>query len=235
MIAMEEANGEVDDTSRAPGAQDTPEDTGNAAGGSTGEPGAGGSNDCGAVAATATAMAAASEAAGAAAAAGTPVARRKSSAQQQTLSPMVEQAMATSDAQVEARIGSGEDGERRRSSSSASFSGLPAAGERERTARQSTLEIPRPPLAPLAVAGHVRGGGSSGSGVEAMGGLAYGLREERGDDSDGNASRRRSTADLEAPSAGRDDMLRRNGVSALNLRDGGFAPGEEGCGRDEEL
>lgn len=23
--------------------------------------------------------------------------------------------------------------------------------------------------------------------------------------------------------------------SALNLRDGGFAPGEEGCGRDEEL
>lgn len=223
MIANEEASRQLEGASRPADAQDVPgADAGKDAGGGTGKPGAGGSNDCGAVAA-----AGAGAGAGPAAAAGTPVARRKSSAQQQTLSPMLEQVMATSDA---------EGGERRRSSSSASFPGLPAVGERrECAARQSTLEIPRPPLTPSGVAGHVRGGGSSGSGVEAMGSLLYGLREERGDDGDVNASRRRtSTADLEAPSAGR-DVLRRNGVSALNLRDGGFAPGEEGCGRDEEL
>eukprot|EP00752_Nemacystus_decipiens_P003312 g3065.t1 len=235
VIAMEEANGQVEGASGPADAQDAPEDTSNdAAGGVAGQPGAGGSDECGAVAATAMAMAAASEAAGAAAEAGTPVARRKSSAQQQTLSPMLEEAMAHDDAQVEALLGGEGDRERRRSSSGASFSGQ-AAGERERATRQSTLEIPRPGLALPGVAGHVRGGGSSGSGVEAMGGLVYGLREERGDDGDVNVSKSRSAADFEAPSAERDGMLRRSGVSALNLRDGGFAPGEEGCGRDEEL
>lgn len=228
--AMEETSGQAEGKSRPAGAQEAPEDAGNNAG-STGESGAGGPDDGGAVAATT--VTAAAEAAGPAA--GTPVARRKSSAQQQTLSPMLEQAVATDvDVQVEARIGGEEEGERRRSaSSSVSFPGV-AAGEwgRGRAVRQSTLEIPRP-SAPSEVATHVRGGGS---GVEAVGGAsAYGSREERGDERKIDVSKSRSTDDLEAPSGGRDGILKRNGVSALNLRDGGFAPGEEGCGRDEEL
>ena len=246
LIAMEEMNGHLEGTSPPAGAQDAqggaPQDSGNDAGGS-GRPGARGSDDFRAMAATATATVAAAEAAGAGVgvAPGTPVARRKSSAQQQTLAPMLEQVHASDAAEVEAeasRIRGEEEGERRRrSSSSLSFSAL-AAGDKERTARHPTLETPRPALHSR-VAAHVRGGGGSGSGpgAESMGGLVYdGLGEEPSYDGDTAVSRSRSSADLGAPSARRDGTpLTRNGVSALNLRDGGFAPGEEGCGRDEEL
>lgn len=227
VTAMEATNGGANGASRVAGAQDGPQDANNG----PGDPDEGGPV-LAVAAATAAAAAAAAEAAGAAA--GMPTARRKSPAQQPAPSPILEQ---TSDVGLEARMGGDGEGERQRRSSSSSsrvsFSGL-GAGERERPVRQPTLEIPRP-SAPSEAAARVRGG-SSGSRVEATaGGRARGSREERKDDSSVNVSGGRSAADLEAPTASRDSMLTRNGVSALNLSDGGFAPGEEGCGRDEEL
>lgn len=224
LAEVEDANDQAEGTSSLAGAQGAAEDAGNGAG-SAPKPGAGGSDDCGAAAAEA---AEAAEAAGAAA--GTPTERIKSSvlAQQQALLlPTLEQAGAT-DAQVEARIGGGGGG-------CGGGGGGGAEEENEdRELRSSTLEVPRD-SAPLEVAAHVRGGGL---GVEAVDGCVDGSREEGGDDGGnlrvGRNHRSVSPADLEPPPVGLYD-LKRSRVSALNLSDGGLAPGEEGCGRDDAL
>ncbi len=130
----------------------------------------------------------------------------------------------------------GEEGERVRQASAASSEGGRTAAAGERFGRNPTLEMPTLLSASLGVASHVRGGaGSTGSGVGTMGGCGADAREE-GASCTLSSTESAAIADLAAHGGGgRGGQLRRTGASALNLRDGGFAPEEDGYGRDEEL
>eukprot|EP00903_Cladosiphon_okamuranus_P021798 g20044.t1 len=143
VIAMQEANGQPEGAAQDAAPKDAGDDDS-----SVRKPEATGSDDLGAMAATIMVATSEGAGAGAGAAASTPIARRRSSAQQQALAPMLKQAQAGDAAEIEARTGGKEDGARRRSSSSVSFSGLNlVAEEKERGARQLTE-----------TRGHTRGG-----------------------------------------------------------------------------